>query len=249
MQTRPLNDIESPGLEVLTPPARWSNPHLSRWPIKHSVFSTTPPHSSFDHTSSGQAPRNPFKLKPLAFGLLVAAITALIVGAAVGGGVGGALSKSSASTATATTTVTPTSALISSPTNFVIADPSSVTDLDVDCVSLAKQPYTYRSAFETGPFNQSFQFSCAEDLPDKTAGANEYYIRNLAQMVAYRIEDCIASCVSLNSGLARNWCFAAVFDTALNDTYLESQANCFLKNSTGAGTLSRDSRMTAQLIS
>ncbi len=35
---------------------------------------------------------NPWSLSPLAFGLLVAAITAVVVGGAVGGGVGGALS-------------------------------------------------------------------------------------------------------------------------------------------------------------
>jgi hypothetical protein len=36
--------------------------------------------------------RNPWGLSPLAFGLLVAAVTAVIVGAAVGGGVAGAMS-------------------------------------------------------------------------------------------------------------------------------------------------------------
>lgn len=37
---------------------------------------------------------NPWGLSPLAFGLLVAAITAVVVGGAVGGGVGGAMSGS-----------------------------------------------------------------------------------------------------------------------------------------------------------
>lgn len=235
VQTRPLSEVEPPGLEVHTLPVRWSNPYPPQSPVKGHTFSNL----SFDDTASSQAQRNPFGLKPLAFGLLVAAITALIVGAAVGGGVGGTLSKSSTST---------TSALISSPNNFTVADPSSVINLDVDCTSLARQPYTYRFAFEGVPFNETFLFSCGEDLTDSTAGTNGYPISDLAQMVAYRIEDCIAACVSLNAGYYIQYCRAVVFDTALNETYLESQANCFLKNSTGTMTISRDSRMTAKLV-
>ena len=248
VQRKPLNNVEPPGLEVHSPPARWSSQYPPRSPVKEDEASPgIPPNGS------AQARRNPFGLKPLAFGALVATITALIVGAAVGGGVGGALSKSStpAATVTATTTVsvTPTSALISSPTNFTVADPSAVTNLDVDCASLAAQPYTYRGAFQVGAFNQTFQFSCGEDLIYRTVGTNGYLIYNVAQTVAYRIEDCIAACVSLNADFVGNLCLAVVFDTALNTTFLESQGNCFLKNSTGAGTISRNSRMIAQLVS
>ena len=244
VQTRPLSDVEPPGLEVHTPPMRWFNPPQP--PGKGHAFSNL----SFDDTVSSQTRRNPFGLKPLAFGLLVAAITALVVGAAVGGGVGGTLSKSSTSTANATIpgAATPTSALISSPTNFTVADPSSVTNLNVDCTSLVRQPYTYRFAFEGVPFQETFHFSCGEDLTDSTAGTNGNLISDLVQMVAYRIEDCIAACVSLNAASGSPYCLAVVFDTALNETYLESQANCFLKNSTGNMTISRDSRMTAKLV-
>jgi len=246
VQTRPLSEVEPPGLEVHTPPVRWSNPYPPQSPVKGHTFSNL----SFDDTASSQAQRNPFGLKPLAFGLLVAAITALVVGATVGGGVGGALSKSSASTAAATTpcAATPTSPLISNPNNFTVADPSSVINLNVNCTSLARQPYTYRFAFEGVPFHETFHFSCGEDLTDATVGTNGWLISDLAQMVTYRIEDCIAACVSLNAGYYIQYCSAVVFDAALSETYLESQANCFLKNSTGTMTISRDSRMTAKLV-
>jgi hypothetical protein len=44
--------------------------------------------------------RNPWGLSPFAFGLLVAAITAVIVGGAVGGGLGGALASKDSDSAT-----------------------------------------------------------------------------------------------------------------------------------------------------
>lgn len=50
--------------------------------------------SNLQTTHEATERRNPWGLGPLAFGLLIASITAIVVGAAVGGGVGGALSSS-----------------------------------------------------------------------------------------------------------------------------------------------------------
>lgn len=166
VQAKPLDDFDPPGLEVHTPPARWLSQYPPRSPIKGKTYPIIPPHSTLDHASSVQAKRNPFGVKPLSFGVLVATITAIIIRAAVGGGIGGILSKSTTPSATVTTTVTvtPASVLLSSSTNFTVADPISVSNLDVDCATLAAQPHTYRGAFQIGALNQTFQFSCGEDL-------------------------------------------------------------------------------------
>lgn len=46
-----------------------------------------------DYKTPDQRWRNPFGLRPFAFGALAALITAIIVGAAVGGGLGGTLAN------------------------------------------------------------------------------------------------------------------------------------------------------------
>jgi hypothetical protein len=59
-----------------------------------------PPQGPYEYTpttrlgSNMNQDRNPWGLRPLTFGLLIALITSIVVGAVVGGGVGGALSSS-----------------------------------------------------------------------------------------------------------------------------------------------------------
>lgn len=175
---------------------------------------------------------------------LVALITALIVGAALGGGLGGALAHARKSNSNNTLSSANASALAQlNPRNFTVTDPSSVANLSVDCQAIASQTYTYVGNFPSSgsddqSFNNSFAFSCGQDLPAGTPGSYNYAVGDLNSFIAYRLEDCVAACVSLNANQQYLgwWCGAVVFDTALSVSYMSNQANCFLKNDTSNAT-------------
>ena len=90
---------------ISTDSDKYASPHST---LEHAPYQVT--RHSYSHPSypagkitddpsslRTKQTRNPWGLSPVAFGLLIAAITAIIVGAAVGGGVGGALSSDSSS--------------------------------------------------------------------------------------------------------------------------------------------------------
>jgi hypothetical protein len=79
--------VVQPGLEVVPPEQR----------AKLDPYSDSDGPEAYSHGQFGnqnaQGRRNPFGLSPLAFGLLVGAVTAVIMSAALGGGIGGALAS------------------------------------------------------------------------------------------------------------------------------------------------------------
>jgi hypothetical protein len=62
---------------------------LPRQPIPEKY-----PHADESYIRPKDSTRNPFGLRPVTFGLLIALVTLIIVGAAVGGGLGGSLAAS-----------------------------------------------------------------------------------------------------------------------------------------------------------
>jgi len=175
---------------------------------------------------------------------LVALITALVVGAALGGGLGSALAHSRKNNSNNILSSANVSALAQlNPHNFTVTDASTVANLSVDCQAIASQSYTYvgnypMSGSDDQSFNNSFRFTCGQDLP---VGAKGEYgaVADLNSFVAYRLEDCVAACVSLNANQQDTggwWCGAVLFDTALSASYMSNQANCFLKNDTSNKT-------------
>ncbi len=100
---------------ISTDSHKFALPHST---LEHAPYQA-PQHNSFQPsyatdkvtddpgTSLTKQTRNPWGLSPLAFGLLIAAISAVIVGAAVGGGVGGALSSNTKSVSHSLLTIHP----------------------------------------------------------------------------------------------------------------------------------------------
>ncbi|ETI24544.1 hypothetical protein G647_03913 [Cladophialophora carrionii CBS 160.54] len=201
--------------------------------------------------------RNPWGLSPLAFGLLVAAVTAVIVGAAVGGGVAGAMSgndsKASKSNATATVTITATSTAtattaidISSPTDSALPLPSSLENYVVS------EPYYVSTLFNPGcpdsnsridvQYDTSFDLFCGVDMQNHVDDeANpDLQVADVSGLFAYSITDCLYACANAiyfneQWGDEFGGCKGVTWQYQMAQSNSSDFANCWLKNGTSTG--------------
>lgn len=203
--------------------------------------------------------RNPFGLTPLAFGVLVALVTASIVGAAIGGGLGGALGNKEKcqtfpSEITSTESYIPTSTLIpisstvipSSSTStistalvdYVAPEPSLVQTLHINC------PELDGTIIEDTKGDQ-YQVTCGYRILGNPS------ILTYSGLAAYSLQDCIQACFLLNNWggggqklcAAVSWCKAMSYSAEIN-----AGANCWLFNSS-SNALSIESNHTIAVMS
>ncbi|OAP61523.1 hypothetical protein AYL99_03726 [Fonsecaea erecta] len=224
------------------------------------------------HYTNGYAPEagqpvshplrpNPWDLSPLAFGLLVAAITAVVVGGAVGGGVGGALSgkKSGSSspqdstvTVTASATTTPMQSSSSTLTSSGLPSPSSLENF------VAPEPYYVDTLQDPGcadsnslievQYNTSFDILCGVDMLNHVADENnpDLQVADVVGLFAYSLTDCLYACSNMihftqlygqdYAGGNMQTCVSVTWDYQMalsNDSW---SANCWLKNGSSSGT-------------
>ena len=210
--------------------------------------------------ASERTNRNPWGLRPLAFGLLVGIITAVVVGAAVGGGVAGnstshkeswyvdlekksysprfpddehssPSSNSSAITLTVTASATTASASPSTAlTNYSAPVPSAVSSLFLDCPALNSQSYTNTL------FGDKYTQFCGQDFTGGLAAKGGGVIADLVGIIACSVSDCMDACSNVNN-LANRWndgiqCQAMSFSIDLQRASEGLGANCWLKNAT-----------------
>ncbi|EXJ93822.1 hypothetical protein A1O1_02215 [Capronia coronata CBS 617.96] len=212
------------------------------------------------------APRkpNPWGLSPLAFGILVAAVTAVVVGGAVGGGVAGAMSSkrsdsssapvsvvtvtadSSSATTTSTgsspsATSTTTLPLPSSLQNFVVPEPYYVDTLENPGCSGDNSKIVIQE------MNVAFDLFCGVDMqnsiPDLTDSS--LVVADVVGLFAYSITDCLYACanarhfVSLwgqdHEGGNMQTCKGVTWNFEMAASNTSDQANCWLKNGTSNG--------------
>lgn len=195
--------------------------------------SSQPPPPPFP--SEEKSRRNPWGLSPLAFGALIAIITAIVVGAAVGGGVSTIGSKNNCATSQHTTTTgagssttgTSTSTATSSgsttaPTgtfaNYIPASVSSVQSLYNDCASLNGS--SVQSA--QGPM---FRVTC----PQAILGSSGTNGVTLSELVAYTLQDCINACTLMNFWKGSTVCNSITWDAGMaGATAANFGGNCWL---------------------
>ncbi|EXJ60609.1 hypothetical protein A1O7_04762 [Cladophialophora yegresii CBS 114405] len=213
--------------------------------------------SEAGHSLPPTQKRNPWGLSPLAFGLLVAAVTAVIVGAAVGGGVAGAMSGNDSSSsrsngaATVTITATPTSTSttateISTPSLSASPEPSSLENYVVS------EPYYVSTLFNPGcpdsnsridvQYDTSFDLFCGVDMQNHVADeANpDLQIADVAGLFAYSITDCLYACANaiyFNElwGEEFGGCKGVTWQYQMAQSNSSNFSNCWLKNGTTSG--------------
>jgi len=198
----------------------------------------------------------PCGLSLTAFACLVALLAGTIVGAAVGGGLGGSLAHErdqnryigtqsvhvrcpltflsralraatsslaqrpvsvsscltlspSSTTASASASSSPTAGLI----NYAPASPPNISTVALNCPAVDNTQYITARG-------QTFLTHCGVGL----------YSLDLASILAYRFEDCIEACSSMNhySGNA-TYCNAMIFSALIDGDYSTKHANCWLK--------------------
>ena len=201
----------------------------------------------------------PCGLSLIAFACLVALLTGTIVGAAVGGGVGGSLAHerdqnryiatqsvharrsltfpsralraatsslaqrpvpvsacptlSPSSTTPASTSASASSSPPAGLTDYAPASPLYINTVALDCPAVDNSQYITARG-------QTFLTHCGIGLDSL----------DLASILAYRFEDCIEACSSMNhySGNA-TYCNAIVFTAVIDTDYSTKHANCWLK--------------------
>ncbi|KIW90701.1 uncharacterized protein Z519_08484 [Cladophialophora bantiana CBS 173.52] len=206
------NSMYQPFPEVVTqPPSQPLQSHQQPGPVYHQQqYQYTNGYA----TEASQPPTrplkpNPWDLSPLAFGLLIAAITALVVGGVVGGGVAGALSghdSSSSSTRVSTATVTSgatataTQSLSSTTTSSGLPSPSSLENFVVP------EPYYVDTLQNPGcadsnsridvQHDASFDIFCGLDMINHVADENnpDLQVADVVGLFAYSLTDCLYAC-------------------------------------------------------
>ncbi|KIW29484.1 uncharacterized protein PV07_05298 [Cladophialophora immunda] len=200
---------------------------------------------------------NPWGLSPLAFGLLVGAITAVVVGGAVGGGVAGALSgdnsnSSSLQVSTVTVTSSATATLTQSTTtssglpapasleNFVVPEPYYVDSLqDPGCANS-------NSRIDV-QYDTSFDIFCGVDMLNHVADENnpDLQVADVVGLFAYSLTDCLYACANAihftqlygqdQPGGNMQTCAGVTWTYQMAQSNSSNYANCWLKNGTSTG--------------
>ncbi|EXJ92008.1 hypothetical protein A1O3_00558 [Capronia epimyces CBS 606.96] len=205
-------------------------------------------------TVTAPAPRrlNPWGLSPLAFGILVAAVTAVIVGGAVGGGVAGAMSNkhsdsSDLPASTVTITATASSASSASTATSSLPLPSSLKNF------VAPEPYYVGTLENPGcpqdtstievQYSNAFSLYCGIDfhsgVPDLTDSS--LVVADFVGLFAYSITDCLYACSNARHFFSQ-WgqdhmqtCKGVTWNYQMAQSNSSGNANCWLKNGTSQG--------------
>lgn len=205
--------------------------------------------SDIPQPSSEQKPRhNPFGLRPLWFGILIATITTIIVGVAIGAGIGGAMARSSpkpssslqggsslsvpvAATATTSSSASPVSVTVVATATatqtgeYAPLAPSDVKLLQHPCPS---ENYTYQVNGDPFP-PQLFKWECQTAWLGNNRGTTGI---TLMQLSAYTAEQCVEACGGMNVWRNEQICSAVTFQASMSSEYAVGRGNCWLFSGT-----------------
>lgn len=184
--------------------------------------------------------RNPFGLNPLAFGALIALITALIVGAAVGGGLGAILagkeecntspSRANSTSSSKTSEVaSTTSATTTTFVDYVVPEPSLIQTLNINCPEL-------NNTILQDKADGQYRVGCGRRI----LGSSE--TKTFTALIAYSLQDCIQACYLYNVWVGQRNCTAVSWCKAMSYcSETNPGGNCWLFNASSSTSLDGNS--------
>ncbi|KIX09729.1 uncharacterized protein Z518_00810 [Rhinocladiella mackenziei CBS 650.93] len=249
-------EMTQPPLETYQQPNSGSTQH----PYQYQNGYVPPPG---DGPVSKSPKPNPWGLSPLAFGLLVATVTAIIVGGAVGGGVAGAMSNNdsdSSSAPVATVTITADGSSATGTTSNSSSSDTSTSALPLPSSLqnyVAPEPYYVGTLENPGctddnsrievQYDTSFDLFCGVDMSSSLQDDTDtsLVVADFTALFAYSITDCLYACSNAiyfverwgqdTEGGNMQSCKGVTWNYQMAQSNTSDNANCWLKNGTSTG--------------